>query len=102
VTQLFSDLDSRVSATVKAALQPLERQVQSLEEEVKDLRTAFNGECTVTMLRNKSVVAHMSDVSEQLEEIKKTLDDFKMEAKPPIIPGDIPDDLDTFCDVIAR
>ncbi|KAB1211909.1 hypothetical protein CJ030_MR5G000970 [Morella rubra] len=52
--------------TVKAALQPVERQMQSLEEEMKELRTTFNGECTVTMLRNKSVVAHMADVSEQL------------------------------------
>ena len=34
------------------------------------------------MLRNKLVVAHMADVNEQLEDIKKTLDDFKMEADP--------------------
>ncbi|KAB1220015.1 NAC domain-containing protein 43 [Morella rubra] len=71
-----------VSATVKATLQPVERQMQSLEEQLKELRTAFDGECTVTMLRNKSVVAHMADVNEQLEEIKKTLDDFKTEADP--------------------
>ncbi|KAB1210058.1 hypothetical protein CJ030_MR6G004332 [Morella rubra] len=77
VAQLFADLDSRVGATVKATLQPVERQMQSLEEQLKELRTAFDGECTVTMLRNKSVVAHMADVNEQLEEIKKTLDDFK-------------------------
>ncbi|KAB1202074.1 hypothetical protein CJ030_MR8G018167 [Morella rubra] len=31
VAQLFADLDSRVSATVKATLQPFERQMQSLE-----------------------------------------------------------------------
>ncbi|KAB1209724.1 hypothetical protein CJ030_MR6G000178 [Morella rubra] len=80
VAQLFTDLDNRVSATVKATLQPVERQMQSLEEQLKELRTAFDGECTVTMLRNKSVVAHMANVNEQLEEIKKTLDDFKTEA----------------------
>ncbi|KAB1227436.1 hypothetical protein CJ030_MR1G023828 [Morella rubra] len=71
VAQLFADLDSRVNATVKATLQPVERQMQSLEEEMKELQTAFDGECTVTMLRNKSVVAHMADVNEQLEEIKR-------------------------------
>ncbi|KAB1227479.1 hypothetical protein CJ030_MR1G028869 [Morella rubra] len=102
VAQLFTDLDSRVSATMKATLQPVERQMQSLEEEMKELWTAFDGECTVTMLRNKSVVAHMADVSEQLEEIKKTLDDFKTEADPQRIPGDIPDDVATFRDAIRR
>ncbi|KAB1206344.1 hypothetical protein CJ030_MR7G025648 [Morella rubra] len=91
-----------VSATVKATLQPVERQMQSLEEQLKELRTAFDGECTVTMLRNKSVVAHMADVSEQLEEIKKTLDDFKTEADPQRIPGDIPDDVATFRDAVRR
>ncbi|KAB1211839.1 putative cysteine-rich receptor-like protein kinase 31 [Morella rubra] len=102
VAQLFADLDSRVSATVKATLQPVERQMQSLEEQLKELRTAFDGECTVTMLRNKSVVAHMADVNEQLEEIKKTLDDFKTEADPQRIPGDIPDDVATFRDAVRR
>ncbi|KAB1225368.1 hypothetical protein CJ030_MR1G015692 [Morella rubra] len=82
MTQLFADFDSRVGATMKATLQPFERRMQSMEEQLKELRTAFDGECTVTMLRNKSVVAQMADVSEQLEEIKKTLDDFKMEADP--------------------
>ncbi|KAB1215440.1 hypothetical protein CJ030_MR4G010549 [Morella rubra] len=77
---------------------PFERRMQSIEEQLKELRTAFDGECTVTMLRNKSVVAHMADVSEQLEEIKKTLDDFKTEADPQRIPGDIPDDVATFRD----
>ncbi|KAB1221408.1 hypothetical protein CJ030_MR2G013132 [Morella rubra] len=66
-----------------------EVQLESLEEQLKELRTAFDGECTVTMLRNKSVVAHMADVNEQLEEIKKTLDDFKMEADPQRIPDDV-------------
>ncbi|KAB1219444.1 hypothetical protein CJ030_MR3G001073 [Morella rubra] len=89
-------------ATMKATLQPVERQMQSLEEQLKELRTAFDGECTVTMLRNKSVVAHMADVSEQLEEIKKTLDDFKTEADPQRIPGDIPDDVATFRDAVRR
>ncbi|KAB1220886.1 hypothetical protein CJ030_MR3G022598 [Morella rubra] len=37
VAQLFADLDSRVSATVKATLQPVERQMQSLEEQLKEL-----------------------------------------------------------------
>ncbi|KAB1203386.1 hypothetical protein CJ030_MR8G004878 [Morella rubra] len=95
-------LDSRVGATMKATLQPVERQMQSIEEQLKELRTAFDGECTVTMLRNKSVVAHMADVNEQLEEIKKTLDDFKMEADPQRIPGDIPDDVATFRDAVRR
>ena len=54
------------------------------------------------MLRNKSVVAHMADVNEQLEDIKKTLDDFKMEADPQRIPGDIPDDVATFRDAVRR
>ncbi|KAB1224249.1 hypothetical protein CJ030_MR2G005718 [Morella rubra] len=76
--------------------------MQSLEEQLKELRTAFDGECTVTMLRNKSVVAHMADVNEQLEEIKKTLDDFKTEADPQRIPGDIPDDVATFRDAVRR
>ncbi|KAB1206286.1 hypothetical protein CJ030_MR7G011779 [Morella rubra] len=102
VAQLFADLDSRVGATMKATLQPVERQMQSLEEQLKELRTAFDGECTVTMLRNKSVVAHMADVNEQLEEIKKTLDDFKTEADPQRIPGDIPDDVATFRDAVRR
>ncbi|KAB1219955.1 hypothetical protein CJ030_MR3G022811 [Morella rubra] len=102
VAQLFADFDSRVSATMKATLQPVERRMQSLEEQLKELRTAFDGECTVTMLRNKSVVAHMADVNEQLEEIKKTLDDFKMEADPQRIPGDIPDDVATFRDAVRR
>ncbi|KAB1203073.1 hypothetical protein CJ030_MR8G005536 [Morella rubra] len=102
VAQLFADFDSRVGATMKATLQPVERQMQSLEEQLKELRTAFDGECTVTMLRNKSVVAHMADVNEQLEEIKKTLDDFKMEADPQRIPGDIPDDVATFRDAVRR
>ncbi|KAB1205567.1 hypothetical protein CJ030_MR7G027504 [Morella rubra] len=96
------NLDSRVSATVKATLQPVERQMQSLEEQLKELRTAFDGECTVTMLRNKSVVAHMADVSKQLEEIKKTLDDFKTEANPQRIPRDIPDEVATFRDAVRR
>ncbi|KAB1222934.1 hypothetical protein CJ030_MR2G019453 [Morella rubra] len=102
VAQLFADFDSRVGATMKATLQPVERRMQSLEEQLKELRTAFDGECTVTMLRNKSVVAHMADVNEQLEEIKKTLDDFKMEADPQRIPGDIPDDVATFRDAVRR
>ncbi|KAB1203471.1 hypothetical protein CJ030_MR8G006649 [Morella rubra] len=102
VAQLFADFDSRVSTTMKATLQPVERQMQSIEEQLKELRTAFDGECTVTMLRNKSVVAHMADVNEQLEEIKKTLDDFKMEADPQRIPGDIPDDVATFRDAVRR
>ncbi|KAB1209109.1 hypothetical protein CJ030_MR6G015495 [Morella rubra] len=102
VAQLFADFDSRVSATMKATLQPVERQMKSLEEKLKELRTAFDGECTVTMLRNKSIVAHMADVNEQLEEIKKTLDDFKMEADPQRIPGDIPDDVATFRDAVRR
>ncbi|KAB1223680.1 putative inactive purple acid phosphatase 1 [Morella rubra] len=37
VAQLFADLDSRVSATMKATLQPVERQMQSLEEQLKEL-----------------------------------------------------------------
>ncbi|KAB1200455.1 hypothetical protein CJ030_MR0G007195 [Morella rubra] len=86
----------------EGTLQPIERQMQSLEEEMKKLRTAFDGECTVTMLRNKSIVAHMADVSEQLEEIKKTLDDFKTKADPQRIPGDIPDDVATFRDAVRR
>ncbi|KAB1213096.1 hypothetical protein CJ030_MR5G015916 [Morella rubra] len=102
VSQLFANLDSRVSATVKAALQPLEGQVKSLEEEMKKLRTTFEGECTVMMLCNKSVVVHMVDVSEQFEEIKKTLDDFKTEANPRRILGDIPDDVATFRDAVRR
>ncbi|KAB1203418.1 hypothetical protein CJ030_MR8G000567 [Morella rubra] len=102
VAQLFADLDSRVGTTVKATLQPVERQMQSLKKQLKELRTAFDGECTVTMLRNKSVVAHMADVNEQLEEIKKTLDDFKTEADPQRIPGDIPDDVATFRDAVRR
>ncbi|KAB1222944.1 hypothetical protein CJ030_MR2G019463 [Morella rubra] len=101
VAQLFADFDS-VGATMKATLQPVERRMQSIEEQLKELRTAFDGECTVTMLRNKSVVAHMADVNEQLEEIKKTLDDFKMEADPQRIPGDIPDDVATFRDAVRR
>ncbi|KAB1216801.1 hypothetical protein CJ030_MR4G015415 [Morella rubra] len=100
--QLFVDFDSRVGATMKATLQPVERRMQSMEEQLKELRIAFDGECTVTMLRNKSVVAHMADVNEQLEEIKKTLDDFKMEADPQRIPGDIPDDVATFRDAVRR
>ncbi|KAB1219358.1 hypothetical protein CJ030_MR3G001159 [Morella rubra] len=102
MAQLFADFDSRVGATMKATLQPFERRMQSMEEQLKELRTAFDGECTVTMLRNKSVVAHMADVNEQLEEIKKTLDDFKMEADPQRIPGDIPDDVATFRDAVRR
>ncbi|KAB1212948.1 hypothetical protein CJ030_MR5G001870 [Morella rubra] len=82
VAQLFANLDSNVSVTMKAALQPFEGQVKSLEEEMKELQTAFKGECTMTMLRNKLVMAYMADVREQLEEIKKTLDDFKAEADP--------------------
>ncbi|KAB1220152.1 hypothetical protein CJ030_MR3G012003 [Morella rubra] len=96
------DLDSRVSAIVKATLQLLEGQVKSLEEEMRELRTAFEGKCTVTMLFNKSIVAHMVDVSEQLEEIKRTLDYFKMEADPQRIPGDILDDVATFRDAVRR
>ncbi|KAB1212808.1 hypothetical protein CJ030_MR5G011908 [Morella rubra] len=79
-----------------------EVQLESMEEQLKELRTAFDGECTVTMLRNKSVVAHMANVNEQLEDIKKTLDDFKMEADPQRIPGDIPDDVATFRDAVRR
>ncbi|KAB1203057.1 hypothetical protein CJ030_MR8G023484 [Morella rubra] len=71
MAQLFADFDSRVGATMKATLQPFERRMQSMEEQLKELRTAFDGECTVTMLRNKSVVAHMADVNEQLEELKR-------------------------------
>ncbi|KAB1223932.1 hypothetical protein CJ030_MR2G000633 [Morella rubra] len=95
-------LRQRVGATMKATLQPVERQMQSLEEQLKELRIAFDGECTVTMLRNKSVVAHMADVNEQLEEIKKTLDDFKMEADPQRIPRDIPDNVATFRDAVRH
>ncbi|KAB1220155.1 hypothetical protein CJ030_MR3G012006 [Morella rubra] len=69
---------------------------------MKEFRTAFDKECTVKMLRNKSVVAHMAEVSEQLEEIKKTLDDFKTEADPQRIPRDIPDDVATFRDAVRR
>ncbi|KAB1220162.1 hypothetical protein CJ030_MR3G012013 [Morella rubra] len=36
VAQLFADLDSRVGTTVKATLQPVERQMQSLEEQLKE------------------------------------------------------------------
>ncbi|KAB1206917.1 hypothetical protein CJ030_MR7G008167 [Morella rubra] len=64
--------------------------------------TAFEGECTVKMLRNKSVVAHMANVSKQLEEIKKTLDDFKTEADPQRIPGDIPNNMTIFCDDVRH
>ncbi|KAB1215284.1 hypothetical protein CJ030_MR4G012555 [Morella rubra] len=89
-----------VNATMKATLEHLELQVKSLEEEIKELWTAFEGECTVTILCNKWVMAHMADISKQLEEIEKTLDDFKMEANPQRIPRDIPDDVATFRDVV--
>ncbi|KAB1219452.1 hypothetical protein CJ030_MR3G001065 [Morella rubra] len=45
VARLFADLDSRVGATMKATLQPVERQMQSIEEQLKELWTAFDGEC---------------------------------------------------------
>ncbi|KAB1216175.1 hypothetical protein CJ030_MR4G011992 [Morella rubra] len=37
VAQLFADFDSRVSATMKATLQPLEGQDEVMEEEMKEL-----------------------------------------------------------------
>ncbi|KAB1221462.1 hypothetical protein CJ030_MR2G024568 [Morella rubra] len=50
VAQLFADLDSRVGATVKTALQPLQEQVDKLSKDVQELqddqeklRTAFEG-----------------------------------------------------------
>ncbi|KAB1199792.1 hypothetical protein CJ030_MR0G013389 [Morella rubra] len=71
VAQLFKDLDSRVSAAVKTTLRPLKEHVEKLEREMQWLRdcyngdgNAFDGECTVTMLRNKSIVAHMTLVEE--------------------------------------
>ncbi|KAB1228130.1 hypothetical protein CJ030_MR4G013732 [Morella rubra] len=92
VAQLFAILTA-VWATVKTALQPLQEQVDKLTKEVQELRddqeklrTAFEGECTVTFLHNKAVVAHMKGVNEQLEEIKKTLDYFKTEVDPQKIP----------------
>ncbi|KAB1226284.1 hypothetical protein CJ030_MR1G001720 [Morella rubra] len=54
--------DPCVGATVKTALQPLQEQVDKLTKEVQELRddqeklrTAFEGECTVTFLCNKAV-----------------------------------------------
>ncbi|KAB1216510.1 hypothetical protein CJ030_MR4G023077 [Morella rubra] len=43
VAQLFVDLDSRVSVIVKAALQPLEGQVKSLEEDMRELGPPSKG-----------------------------------------------------------
>ncbi|KAB1220929.1 hypothetical protein CJ030_MR3G025380 [Morella rubra] len=71
VAQLFADFDSCVGATVKATLQPLEQVDKLSKERAEGAPDRFEGECTVTMLRNKSVVAHMADVNEQLEEIKE-------------------------------
>ncbi|KAB1223320.1 hypothetical protein CJ030_MR2G001432 [Morella rubra] len=42
-------------------------------------------------------MAHMKDVTNQLEDVKKTLEDFMTE-DPQKIPGDIPDDVATFHD----
>ncbi|KAB1226895.1 hypothetical protein CJ030_MR1G011764 [Morella rubra] len=91
----------------KTALQPLQEQVDKLSKDVQELQddqeklqTAFEGQCTIAYLRNKAVVAHMTEVNEQLEEIKKTLDDFKTKADPQKIPGDIPDDMETFRDAV--
>ena len=74
---------------MKTALRPFEEHVKKLEQEMQWLRedqekllTVFEGKCPVRMLRNKSVIAHMEDVNGQLEEIKKTLDDFKIEGVP--------------------
>ncbi|KAB1205334.1 hypothetical protein CJ030_MR7G012030 [Morella rubra] len=74
--------------------------MQELWDDQEKLQTAFQRECTVAYLRNKAVVAHMKEVNEQLEEIKKTLDDFKTEADPQKIPKDIPDDMATFRDAV--
>ncbi|KAB1205331.1 hypothetical protein CJ030_MR7G012033 [Morella rubra] len=90
--QLFADLDSRVDK--------LSKDVQELRDDQEKLQTAFQRECTVAYLRNKAVVAHMKEVNEQLEEIKKTLDDFKTKADPQKIPKDIPDDMATFRDAV--
>ncbi|KAB1223153.1 hypothetical protein CJ030_MR2G016454 [Morella rubra] len=107
VIYVMIDLDSRVGATVKTALQPLQEQVDKLSKDVQSSRMIkrssgplLKGSAQVAYLRNKAVVAHMTEVNEQLEEIKKTLDDFKTEADPQKIPGDIPDDMETFRDAV--
>ncbi|KAB1209485.1 hypothetical protein CJ030_MR6G028226 [Morella rubra] len=88
--------------TMKAALWPLEEHVEKLEwemqwlrEDQEKLQTAFEGECIVMMLRNKSVMAQMTLVGKQLEETRETLNDFK-------IPEDIPDHVATFCNVVRQ
>ncbi|KAB1223032.1 hypothetical protein CJ030_MR2G001911 [Morella rubra] len=71
VAQLFTDLNSHVNAIVITALRPLEEHVEKLEREMQWLQedeeklwNTFEGECTITMLRNKSIVAHMTLVRE--------------------------------------
>ncbi|KAB1202406.1 hypothetical protein CJ030_MR8G004399 [Morella rubra] len=61
---------------------PLKREMKYLQEEMKELWIAFEGECTFSFLHDKVVVAHMKNVSDTLEGIKKTLDDFKTDADP--------------------
>ncbi|KAB1212607.1 hypothetical protein CJ030_MR5G022574 [Morella rubra] len=70
VAQLFAGLDSHVNAYVKAArrrlmehVEKLEREMQWLREDHEKFRTAFEGECIVTMRCNKTIVAHMKDVN---------------------------------------
>ncbi|KAB1212934.1 hypothetical protein CJ030_MR5G001856 [Morella rubra] len=64
------------------AVDKLAKEVQELRDDQEKLRTSFEGECTITFLCNKAVVAHMKGVNELLEENKKTLDDFKTVADP--------------------
>ena len=44
----------------------------------------------------------MKDITDQLEDVKNTLDDFKTVGDPQKIPGDIPDDVVTFRDAVRQ
>ncbi|KAB1205809.1 hypothetical protein CJ030_MR7G028006 [Morella rubra] len=61
---LWTLMTGKTSAVVgsiikQRAVDKLTKEVQELRDDQEKLRTAFEGECTVTFLRNKAVVAHM-------------------------------------------
>ncbi|KAB1202659.1 hypothetical protein CJ030_MR8G020279 [Morella rubra] len=68
VAQLFGDLDSRVNAIVwplEDQVENLEREIKWLQEDYEKLWRDFDGECTVTMMRNNAVMAYMKNVMDK-------------------------------------
>lgn len=68
-------------------MENLEWEIKELWDESELLQKDCDGECAVMMLCNNMIVAYMQEAMTQLEDVKKTLNDFKIEVGPDKIPS---------------